>query len=135
MSSLGSLTVLLCLHVHCLLGLLLLRYCTARFATRIPAWRSPVSGHVACLVTADHDVSGANGDEVSSREVHCVSGSGPGKRIRLNRKSPAHLAGSVIHSRPRVWKRLRHVGFSGVSMLDHTRRRCDHAYGGDISCT
>ena len=64
-------------------------------------------------------------------EFHWVSGSGPGrKRIRLNRKTPAHLMGLLIHSRPRVWKRLRHVGFSGISMPDHTRRRCDHAYGG-----
>ena len=48
-----------------------------------------MSGHVACLVTADHEVSGAGGDEVSSREVHWVGGSGPGrKRIRLNRKNP-----------------------------------------------
>ena len=46
-----------------------------------------MSGHVACLVTADRQASGSNGDEVSCREVHWVSGSGPGpKRIRLNRK-------------------------------------------------
>ena len=83
------------------------------------------------LVTAVHEASGANGDEVSRREVHWVSGSDPGrKRIRLNRKTPAHLAGFMIHSRPRVWKRLRHVGFSGISMRDHTRRRCDQAYEG-----
>ena len=56
-----------------------LRYCTTRFASRIPAWRLPVSGHVACLVTADHEASGSNGDEVSRREVHLVSGSGPGR--------------------------------------------------------
>ena len=36
-----------------------------------------------------------------------VSGSGPGrKRIRLNRKTPAHLVVSMVLSRPRVWKRL-----------------------------
>ena len=60
-----------------------------------------------------------------------VSGSGPGrKRIRLNRKTPAHLAGIMIHSRPRVWKRLCHVGFSSVSIPDHKRRRGDQANGG-----
>ena len=65
--------------------------------------------------------------------VHLRRGSGPArKRFRLNRKTPAHLAGLLIHSRPRVWKRLRHVGFSGISMPDHTRRRCDHAYGGSV---
>ena len=62
-----------------------------------------------------------------------VSGSGPvRKRFRLNRKTPAHLAGLLFHSRPRVWKRLRHVGFSGIPMPDHTRRRCDHAFGSSV---
>ena len=54
------------------------------------------------------------------REFTGVSGSGPGrKRIRLNRKTPARLVGSKVHSHPRVWKRLRHVGFSSVSIPDH----------------
>ena len=64
----------------------------------------------------------------ASREVHWVSGSGSGpgrKRIRLNRKTPAHLAGLVVQSRPRVWKRLRHVGHSSVSIPDHKSRRGD----------
>ena len=53
-----------------------------------------------------------------------VSGSGPGrKRIRLNRKTPAHLAGNMSHSRPKVWKRLRHVGLHRISDSDHKRRR------------
>ena len=35
------------------------------------------------------------------RDVHWVGGSGSGrKRIRLNRKIPAHFAGYMIHSRP-----------------------------------
>ena len=71
------------------------------------------------------------GCEVSSSGVRWVSGSGPGrKRIRLNRKTPAHLVGLLTHSRPRVWKRLSRVGFSGISMPDHTWRRCDQAYEG-----
>ena len=45
------------------------------------------------------------------------------KRIRLNRKTPAHLAGSVLQSRPREWKRLCHVGRSFVPMSDRKRRR------------
>ena len=78
-----------------------------------------MSGHVACLVTADHGASGANEEEVSRREVQWVSGSCPGrKRIRLNRKTPAYLAGLMIQCRPRVWKRLRHVEHSLVSILD-----------------
>ena len=69
--------------------------------------------------------------EVLRLGVHRVSGSGPvRKRFRLNRKTPAHLAGLLIHTRPRVWKRLRPVGFSGISMPDHIMRRCDHADGG-----
>ena len=36
----------------------------------------------------------------------------------------------MVQSRPRVWKRLYLVGISGSSLPDHTRRRCDHAYGG-----
>ena len=65
------------------------------------------------------------------REVCWVSGSGPGrKRIRPNRKTPAHLAGLVVRSRPRVWKRLCHVGHPFVSIPDHKRRRCDQDGGG-----
>ena len=60
--------------------------------------------------------------------VPLVSRSSPiRKRFRLNRKTPAHLVGISAHSRPRVWKRLRQVGFSDLSMPDHTRRRRDHA--------
>ena len=73
------------------------------------------------------------GGEVVGLGVHRVSWSGPvGKRFRLNRKTPAHLAGLLTHSRPRVWKRLRQFGFSGISIPDHTWRRCDHAYGGTV---
>ena len=112
-------------------GTLPLRYCDARFACKTPTWRLPVSGHVARLIAVHCEDAGGRGDEVSDLGVHWVRGSGPGrKRIRLNRKTPAHLVGLLIHSRPRVWKRLRHVGFSGISMPDHTRRRCDHAHGG-----
>ena len=90
-----------------------------------------MTGHVARLVAIYCEAAGGNGSEVSSSGVHWVSGSGPGrKRIRLNRKTPAHLVELLIHSRPRVWTRLRHVGFSCISMPDHTGRRCDHAYEG-----
>ena len=61
-------------------------------------------GHVASLVTADLGVPEGHGAEGACREVHWVSSSGPGrKRIRLNRKPPAHLAGFGIQSRPQVW--------------------------------
>ena len=93
-----------------------------------PFSRLPVSGHVDRLIAAHSDAAGGCGDEVFG--VHPVSGSRPvRKRFRLDRKTPAHLAGLLIHSRPRVWKRLRQDGFSGISMPDHTRRRCDHAFG------
>ena len=109
-----------------LAGTLSLRYCAARFASRTPTWRLPVSGHVARLVTANVGAVREVVAEGVGREVHWVSGSGPGrKRIRQNRKPPAHLAGLVLQSRPRVWKRLCHVGHSFVSIPDRKRRRND----------
>ena len=55
------------------------------------------------MVTANLGVAEGDGVEDARCEVHWISGSGPGqKRIRLNRKNPAHLAGLVIQSRPRV---------------------------------
>ena len=55
-----------------------------------------------------------------------------GKRIRLNRKTPAHLAGFMSHSRPRVWKRLRHGVLHPISDPDHKRRWCEQNHGGCI---
>ena len=95
-----------------LAGTLLLRYCAARFvsrAARLLVWLLLVLEWFRRLW------------------VHWVSGSGPGqKRLRLKRKTPAHLVGSsVVQSRPRVWKRLRHVGLSIDSSADYRRRRYD----------
>ena len=88
-----------------LAGTLPLRYCAARFAGKTPTWRFPV----------------------------WVSGSGPGrKRIRLNRKTPAHLAGLIVQSRQRVWKRLNHVGTIYVSIPDRKRRRRDQDDVGNV---
>ena len=54
----------------------------------------PDSGHVAGLVTAEVGVVGEAVVGGAAHEVSWVSGSGPGrKRIRLNRKIPAHLVG------------------------------------------
>ena len=114
-----------------LAGTLSLRYCAARLACRTSTWRLPVSGHVVELVTA---VVGAVREAIADgagQEVHWVSGSGPGRRrIRLNRKTPAHLAGFMVQSRPPIWKRLRHVGHPSVSIPDHKRRRGDKDDGG-----
>ena len=96
-------------------------------------WRLPASGHVGRLVAAYPDSAGDCSGEVFALRVPRVSRSRPlRKRFRLNRKTPAHLVGILAHSRPRVWKRLRQVGFSGLSMPDHSRRRCDHADGGSV---
>ena len=93
-------------------GTLPIRYCAARFACSTPTWRLPASGHVGRLVAPHSDTADDRGDEVPDLEVHRVSWSGPfRRRFRLNRKTPAHLVGLLIHSRPRVWKRLHHVGF------------------------
>ena len=114
-----------------LAGTLPLRCCAARCAHMTQTWRLPVSGHVVDLVTVD---GGAERDAVvggAAHEVFWVCGSGPGrKRIRLNRKTPAHLLIHMVHSRPRVWKRLRHVGHSSFSLPDHKRRRGDQDGGG-----
>ena len=110
-----------------LAGTLPLKYCAVRFACRVPTWSLPVSGHAACPVTAESGVVDVAGVEVGGGGVCWVGGSGPGrKRIRLNRKPPAHLVGRLgIHSRPRMWKRLRHAGYSVVSSADCNRRRYD----------
>ena len=83
---------------------------------------------------------GAGGDEVvvqvEPRDVGVAwaSGSGGvGKRVWLNRKTPAHLVlqGSVgVQSRPRVWKRLRIRVVAGGNRTDATRRRL-HQHDGD----
>ena len=115
-----------------LAGTLPFRYCAARFASGAPTWRLPVSGHVARLVTADLGVADGKRVEDASREVHSFRGSGPGrKRIRPNRKPPAHLAGFGVQSRPRVWKRLRHVGLSVDSSADYRRRRYEQRDDGN----
>ena len=87
----------------------------------------PVPGCVIDVVTASVGAVREVVADGGCREVLWVGGSGPGrKRVRLNRKTPAHLAGFGVQSRTRVWKRLHHVGFSGVCILDHKRRRRDH---------
>ena len=77
-----------------LAGTLPLRYCAARFASRAPSWR--LIGGYQCLdmlLVWLLLILGLLRVEDARREVHWVSGSGPGrKRIRLNRKPPAHLA-------------------------------------------
>ena len=114
-------------------GTLPLRYCAVRFAHSTPTWRLPVSGQVSRLVAAYPDSAGGRDDRVVGLRVFRGYGSGSvRKRFRLNRKTPAHLVGVLAHSRPRIWKRLRQVGFSDLSMLDHTRRRCDHAVWGSV---
>ena len=114
---------------HALLaGTLPLRYCAARFACRTPTWRLPDSGCVAGLVTAEVGVVREAVVGGAAHEVFWVGGSGPGrKRIRLNRKTPAHLVGCMVQSRPRFRKRLCHVGHSSVSIPE--RRRGDQEDG------
>ena len=65
----------------------------------------PVPGHVSGLVTVHAQGAAIDGAEVANR----LSGSRR-KRFRLNRKTPAHLEGYHVHTRPRVWKRLHFQG-------------------------
>ena len=116
-----------------LAGTLPLRYCAARFACLTLSWRLPVHGSVGDLVAAYSDAGRRAAVAEVGRDVYWVSGSGSGrKRIRLNRKTPAHLAVYVTHSRPRVWKRLRHGVLLQVSDSDHKRRRCEDYLDGCI---
>ena len=87
---------------HALLaGTLPLRYCSTRFACMTPSWRLPALGSVRSLVAAYSDGGHLVAVDEVGRDVCWVSGSGPAgrKRIRLIRKTPAHLAGYVTHSR------------------------------------
>ena len=114
-----------------LAGTLPLRCCAARFACSGPTWRLPDSGHVAGLVTAVVGVAEQAVVDCAAHEVSWVSGSVSGrKRIRLNRKTPAHLVESRDQSRPRVWKRLRHLEHSSFSVPEPKRRRGDQDGGG-----
>ena len=100
------------------------------FACRTTTRRLPVSGHVVDLVAANVGAAQEVIADGACQEVYWVSSSGPGrKRTRLNRKNPAHLAGFMVQSRPRVWKRLRHVGHSSFFSV-HKTRRSDQDNGG-----
>ena len=127
-------------------GVLPLRYCSARFACKFPTWRLPDRGHVCELVTdgvvgarvLDHDGIGRDslprsvgraGGSFESRVLESF------KRIRLNRKTPAHLArlGNLesVQSRSRVWKRLRVSGVCWCSICDsHVMHKCHHSGDG-----
>ena len=91
-----------------------LRYYSESFARRIPTWRLPENGNVASFRASGDLVRG--GPSALSAALGCAGvclarGSGGGvKRVRLYRKTPAHLARqgiSGVQVRPRVWKRLR----------------------------
>ena len=93
----------------------------------------PASGAVRSLVVAYSEVVDEVVDAQVDRGVCWVSASGPGrKRIRLIRKTPAHLVGYLAHSRPRVWKRLSHVGFHHILDSDRKRRRCEQNRQEDV---
>ena len=119
------------LGVLCLLALFPFGIVLLVLLVRPPTWRLPVPGCVVDLVTANSGVVQETVAEDVGRKVYWVSGCGPGrKRIRLNRKTPAHLAGLVVQSRPRVWKRLCQAGSSFVTIPDRKRRRDDQDDGG-----
>ena len=97
-----------------LAGTLPLRFFSESFARRIPTWRLPEGGNVASFLASGGLVRGgpsALSIALGGAGVCLDSGSGGGvKRVRLYRKTPAHLARqgvSGVQSRPRVWKRLR----------------------------
>ena len=97
-----------------LAGTLPLRYFSENFARKIPTWRLPGDGSVDGFLASGGLVRGGSGalSAALGGAGFCLdSGSGGGvKRVRLYRKTPAHLARqgiSGVQVRPRVWKRLR----------------------------
>ena len=97
-----------------LAGTLPLRYYSESFSRRIPTWRLPESGNVASFLASGELVRGgpsALSAALGGAGVCLASGSGGGvKRVRLYRKTPAHLARqgiSGVQVRSGVWKRLR----------------------------
>ena len=81
---------------------------------------------VAASIAVGHEVVPA----VGRREFFRVRNSClRRKRIRLNRKTPAHLAGFGDPTRPRVWKRLRPDDLFGDS-YPGKRRRSAHDFVG-----
>ena len=97
-----------------LAGTLPLRYFSESFARRVPTWRLPGDGNVAGFFASGGLVRGGSSAlsaALGGAGVCLASGSGGGvKRVRLYRKTPAHLARQGIPGvqvRSRVWKRLR----------------------------
>ena len=87
-----------------------------------------MSGHAASLVTADLGVAGSGEAEVACREVHWVSGSGPGrKRIRLNRQTPCTPRGLCCSISATSVEEITSCRLSVVSFADCKRRRYDPA--------
>ena len=97
-----------------LAGTLPLRYYSESFARRIPSWRLLESGNVASFLASGDLVRGgpnALSAALGGAGVCLARGSGGGvQRVRLYRKTPAHLARqgiSGVQVRSMVWKRLR----------------------------
>ena len=114
------LVILLALLLHCWVGSLPLRYCSGRFACRVPTWGLPARGHVQGLVAEFAGVGNVpRSSHVDRVQLLGLLGGvwvlggrrilGGVGRVRLHWKTPAHLAGfgrDGSQSRPRVWKRL-----------------------------
>ena len=98
----GSATALFLLE-----GTLPLRYCAGRLASRFPTWQLHVDGHLAGLVTegcgimrVEHSAPAVLPGFDGGCRVDWVGGPGGGvRRVRLNRKTPAHLARHSIFGR------------------------------------
>ena len=135
-SSVWFLDELLVLFGYCaasgadlLAGTLPLWYFSESFARKVPTWRLPENGSVASFLASGELVRGgpsALSAALGGAGVCLASGSGGGvKRVRLYRKTPAHLARqgiSGVQVRPSVWKRLRDPlgsdsGLPGVKFL------------------
>ena len=119
-SSVRFLDDLLVLFFYCagsgadlLAGVLPLWYSFCNFASKVPTWRLPVFGSVASFLASGDLIRVGPSALSAALGGACVGlarGSFGGvKRVRLYRKTPAHLArqDSGVQFRSRIWKRLR----------------------------
>ena len=112
-----------------LAGVLPLRYSSGTFARKVPTWRLPVYGSVASFLASGELIRGGPSALSAALGGACVglaSGSGGGvKRVRLYRKTPAHLARRGCVRRMRVmflvWLGVIRFSCLHCSRCGHTR--------------
>ena len=120
-----------------LAGTLLLRFCAAGFAARVPSWSLPSPGHVVTLSlpgAGDGNVHGGVGGPDSGAVVQPGGPRGAGgswKRNRRTKKTSPHSifrGQGLRHPNRGIWKRLQ-VGVQRSGALSKPKRtRLAHVF-------